>query len=180
LFAEGSFSTAFVPVFTEVKETRSHEELRELVARVTGTLSAVLLLVVALGLIFAPQVVTVFAPGYINQPHDLAMTTHLLRLTFPFLWCVSLVALMAGVLNSFRRFAMPALTPVILNVCMIVGALWLAPLLHTPIMALGWAILAAGILQIVFLLPSMRGLKLLSWPRWGGAHAGVRKILRLM
>ncbi len=180
LFAEGSFSTAFVPVFTEVKETRSHEELRELVARVTGTLSAVLLLVVALGLIFAPQVVTVFAPGYINQPHDLAMTTHLLRLTFPFLWCVSLVALMAGVLNSFRRFAMPALTPVILNVCMIVGALWLAPLLHTPIMALGWAILAAGILQIVFLLPSMRRLKLMPWPRWGGRHAGVRKILRLM
>ncbi len=180
LFAEGSFSTAFVPVFTEVKETRSPEELRELVARVSGTLGAVLLVVVALGLIFAPQVVTVFAPGYIDQPDDLALTTGLLRLTFPFLWCVSIVALMAGVLNSLHRFAMPALTPVILNLCMIAGALWLAPRLHTPIMALGWAILVAGVLQIVFLLPSMRNLKLLPWPRWGWRHAGVRKIMRLM
>ncbi|HEX7340879.1 MAG TPA: murein biosynthesis integral membrane protein MurJ [Rhodanobacteraceae bacterium] len=180
LFAEGSFSTAFVPVFTQYKQTRSHAELRELVACVTGTLGAILLVVVALGLIFAPQVVKVFAPGYIGQPGDLSLTTHLLRLTFPFLWCVSLVALMAGALNSFRHFALPALTPVILNVCLIVGALWLAPRLHTPIMALGWAILLAGILQVLFLLPAMRRLRLLGWPRWGWHHAGVRKIMRLM
>ncbi|HET7266991.1 MAG TPA: murein biosynthesis integral membrane protein MurJ [Oleiagrimonas sp.] len=180
LFAEGSFSTAFVPVFTEYKQTRTHAELRELAACVAGVLGVVLLVVVALGLIFAPQVVTVFAPGYIGQPEELAMTTDLLRLTFPFLWCVSLVALMAGVLNSFQRFAMPALTPVILNVCMIAGALLLAPHLHTPIMALGWAILAAGIAQVLFLLPSIRRLKLLLWPRWNWRHSGVRKIMRLM
>lgn len=180
LFAEGSFSTAFVPVFTEFRQKRSRAELRELVARVSGTLGAILLVVVALGLIFAPQVVTVFAPGYIDEPQNLATTTQLLRLTFPFLWCVSLVALMAGVLNSLHRFAMPALTPVILNVCMIGGALWLAPMLDAPIMALGWAILVAGIAQILFLAPSLRRVGLLPLPRWGWRHSGVRKIMRLM
>ncbi|HEX7339731.1 MAG TPA: murein biosynthesis integral membrane protein MurJ [Rhodanobacteraceae bacterium] len=180
LFAEGSFSTAFVPVFTEYKQTRTPAELRQLVACVAGTLGAVLLVIVALGILFAPDVVKVFAPGYIGQPHDLAMTTGLLRLTFPFLWCVSIVAMMAGVLNSFQRFALPALTPVILNVCMIAGALLLAPHLATPIMALGWAILAAGILQVLFLLPAMRRLKMLPLPRWGWRDSGVRKILRLM
>src|SRR5690242_13672273 len=85
LFAEGSFSTAFVPVFTEVKETRSHEELKELTSRVAGTLGGVLLLITALGLIFAPQVATIFEPGALDDPRKLELTVDLLRLTFPFL-----------------------------------------------------------------------------------------------
>jgi len=177
LFAEGSFSTAFVPVFTEVKETRPHAELRELVARVAGTLSAVLLVVTALGILFAPQIATVFAP---HDTHKLGLLTDLIRLTFPFLLFVSLTALAAGVLNSFHRFGLPALTPVILNLCMISGALWLAPHLQVPIMAMGWAVMAAGVLQLLFLLPALAKLDLLAFPRWGGAHAGVRKVMRLM
>ncbi|HET6632468.1 MAG TPA: murein biosynthesis integral membrane protein MurJ [Rhodanobacteraceae bacterium] len=180
LFAEGSFSTAFVPVFTEFKETRSHAELQALTARAAGTLGAVLLVVVALGVLFAPQVAMVFAPGSLDQPDKLALTSDLLRLTFPFLWFVSLTALVGGALNSFSRFALPALAPVILNLCMIAGALWLAPRLGTPIMAMGWAILLAGLLQLLFLLPSLRSLGLLVRPRWGGRDAGVRKIMRLM
>lgn len=180
LFAEGSFSTAFVPVFTEVKETRSHAELRELTARVAGTLGGVLLLVTALGLIFAPQVATLFAPGALDEPHKFDLTISLLRLTFPFLLFVSLTALTGGVLNSFHRFALPALAPVILNLCMIAGALWLAPRLQVPILSMGWAVLVAGILQLLFLLPAVRGLDLLSLPRWGWHHPGVRRILRLM
>jgi putative peptidoglycan lipid II flippase len=177
LFAEGSFSTAFVPVFTEVKETRPHEELRELVSRVAGTLSAVLLVVTALGLLFAPQIAEVFAP---HDAHKFGLLTDLIRLTFPFLLFVSLTALAAGVLNSFHRFGLPALTPVILNLCMITGALWLAPRLQVPIMAMGWAVLAAGVLQLLFLLPALGKLDLLALPRWGGAHPGVRKVMRLM
>jgi putative peptidoglycan lipid II flippase len=177
LFAEGSFSTAFVPVFTEVKETRPHAELRELVARVAGTLTAVLMVVTALGLLFAPQIAAVFAP---HDTHKLGLLTDLIRLTFPFLLFVSLTALAAGVLNSFHRFGLPALTPVILNLCMITGALWLAPRLQVPIMAMGWAVLAAGVLQMLFLLPALGKLDLLALPRWGGSHAGVRKVMRLM
>ena len=180
LFAEGSFSTAFVPVFTEVKETGTPEQLRELVSRVAGTLGGVLLVITALGLIFAPQLATGFAPGAIDDPHKFDLVIDLLRLTFPYLLFVSLTALAGGALNSFHRFGLPALTPVILNVCMIFGALWLAPRLQVPIMAMGWAVLAAGVLQLLFLLPALRGLNLLTLPRWGWRHPVVRRIMKLM
>jgi putative peptidoglycan lipid II flippase len=180
LFAEGSFSVAFVPVFTEYKETRSPEELRELVARTAGTLGGVLLVVTALGVAAAGWLARGFAPGSIDEPAKLALTTDLLRVTFPFLLFVSLTALAAGALNSFHRFLLPALTPVILNLCMIAGALWAAPYFDVPIMALGWAILAAGVVQLLVQLPALRGLGLLALPRWGWKHPGVRRILKLM
>lgn len=180
LFAEGSFSVAFVPVFTEVKEKRTHEDLKQLVARTAGTLGGVLLVVTALGVIGAGWVARGFAPGSIDEPAKLALETDLLRITFPFLLFVSLTALAGGVLNSFHKFGLPALTPVILNLCMIAGALWVAPHLDTPIMALGWAIFAAGILQLLVQLPALRALDLLSLPRWGWNHPDVRRILTLM
>jgi len=180
LFAEGSFSTAFVPVFTEVKETRPHADLKALVANVSGTLGGVLLVVVALGLLFTPQLAMVFTPGAVDEPERFALVVHLLRLTFPFLLFVSLTALAAGALNSFGRFGLPALTPVILNLCMIGGALWLAPRLQVPILAMGWAVLAAGVLQLLFQLPAMRGLDLLALPAWGWRHPDVRRVMKLM
>ena len=180
LFAEGSFSTAFVPVFTEIKETRPHADLKALVSRTAGALGGVLLLIVGLGLIFTPQVATLFSPGAIDEPKKFELTVELLRLTFPFLLFVSMTALAGGALNSFHRFGMPALAPVILNLSMIACALWLAPRLDTPILALGWAILFGGILQLVFLLPQLAQLDLLALPRWGFSSPDVRKIMRLM
>lgn len=180
LFAEGSFATAFVPVFTEVKETRTHADLRELMARVAGTLGGALLVVTALGLLFAPQLAWLFGSGAGTDPVKQGLLVDLFRLTFPFLLFVSLTALAGGALNSFQRFAMPALTPVILNLCMIAGALWLAPRMQVPILALGWAVLVAGALQLLFQLPALRGIDLLTLPRWGWHHPGVRKVLTLM
>ncbi len=180
LFAEGSFATAFVPVFTEVKETRPHADLRELMARVSGTLGGVLLVLTALGLIFTPQIAWLFADADAADPVKYGLLVDLLRLTFPFLLFVSLTALAGGALNSFQKFAMPALTPVILNLCMIAGALWLAPRLEVPILALGWAVLVAGVLQLLFQLPSLKGINLLTLPRWGWNHPDVRKVLTLM
>jgi len=178
LFAEGAFATAFVPVFTETKETRSPAELRELLARTAGTLGGVLLLVTALGMLFAPALATLFAGS--ADPFKYSLLVDLLRLTFPFLLFISLTALVSGALNSFGQFALPALTPVILNLCMISGALWLAPRLQVPILALGWAVLIAGIVQLLFQLPALHGIGLLTLPRWGWSHPGVRKILKLM
>ncbi|MBE1162666.1 murein biosynthesis integral membrane protein MurJ [Dyella acidiphila] len=180
MFAEGSFSTAFVPVFTEVKEQGTHAQLKELMSRVAGTLGGVLLVVTALCVLFAPQVATVFSPGAVDEPHKFALTVELLRLTFPFLLFVSLTALSGGALNSFHRFGLPALTPVILNLCMIAAAWWLSRWLHTPILALGWAVFAAGILQVLFQLPALRQLDLLTLPRWGWRHPDVRRIMRQM
>ncbi len=180
LFAEGSFATAFVPVFTEVKETRPHADLRMLMARVSGTLGGILLLVTALGLLFTPQVALLFNPGASHDPVKFGLIVELLRLTFPFLLFVSLTALAGGALNSFHRFGLPALTPVILNLSMIVGALWLAPRLQVPILAMGWAVLVAGALQLLFQLPALRGIDLLTLPRWGWRHPDVRRVLTLM
>lgn len=183
LFAEGSFSTAFVPVFTEIKETRSHDDLKALVARTAGTLGGVLLLVTALGMVFAPQLATAFTQAEPVPGQD-QLITDLLRLTFPFLLFVSLTALAAGALNSYQRFGWPAFTPIILNLCMIAGALWGSKFVATfgelPIMAMGWAILAAGILQLLFQLPQLAQLDLLAWPRWGWRHPDIRKVMRLM
>lgn len=179
LFAEGSFSTAFVPVFTEIKETRSHDDLRALVARTAGTLGGVLLLVTALGLIFAPQIATAFTQAD-RAPGQDQLITDLLRLTFPFLLFVSLTALAAGALNSYNRFGWPAFTPIILNLCMIAGALWGSKFTEPPIIAMGWAILAAGVLQLLFQLPQLAQLDLLAWPRWGWRNADIRKVMRLM
>ncbi|MCG6118473.1 MAG: murein biosynthesis integral membrane protein MurJ [Aquimonas sp.] len=180
LFAEGSFSLAFVPVFTEYKLTREQAELRELIARTAGTLGAVLLVVTALGMLFAPQIGQLFSPSSAADPVKAGLIADLLRLTFPFLLFVSLTALAGGALNTFGRFALPAATPLILNLCMIAGAWLLAPRLEVPILALGYAVLLAGVLQLLLQFPALRQLDLLVWPRWGGAHAGVRRVMWLM
>ncbi|MEO8546547.1 MAG: murein biosynthesis integral membrane protein MurJ [Burkholderiaceae bacterium] len=180
LFAEGSFTTAFVPVFTQIKETRPHEDLKTLISRTAGTLGGVLLVIVGLGMLFTPQVAMLFSPGSVDEPQKFELTVQLLRLTFPFLMFVSLTALAGGALNSFHRFGMPALAPVILNISMVSAALWLSPLLQTPILALGWAILIGGVIQLLFLLPQLARLDLLALPRWGARHPDVRKVMRLM
>jgi putative peptidoglycan lipid II flippase len=180
LFAEGSFSLAFVPVFTEYKQTREQAELRELIARTAGTLGAILLVVTALGMLFAPQIAALFAPATVDDGGKADLIADLLRITFPFLLLVSLTALAGGALNSYGRFALPAATPMILNICMILAAWYLAPLLAVPVMSLAIAILVAGVLQLLVQFPSLRRLDLLAWPRWGGAHAGVRRIMTLM
>jgi putative peptidoglycan lipid II flippase len=180
LFAEGSFSTAFVPVLTEVKE-KSPGELRNLVSSTAGTLGGVLLVITALGVFGADQLTALFAPGaYLEQPEKFRLTADLLRITFPFLMLVSLTALAGGVLNSFHKFALPAITPVILNLCMIGAALWLAPRFAIPVTSLAWAVLIAGVLQLLLQLPALRSLGVLGLPRWGWSHPQVRRILRLM
>lgn len=180
LFAEGSFSTAFVPVLTEVKEKGDLDALKLMVARVSGTLAAVLLVVVGLGMAFAPEITRVFAAGAADDPGKLALTSDLLLITFPFLLFISLTAMAGAVLNTHQKFGLAALAPVIMNVCMIAAALWWAPHFDVPIMALAWSVTIAGLLQLLVLLPSIRELGLLAWPRWGWRAPEVRKTFKLM
>ncbi len=180
LFAEGAFSQAFVPVFTEYKETRDRQALRDLLDHVTGTLGAILLLVTLVGVLAAPALVTLFGPGFSDEPARHQLASELLRITFPYLLFISLTALSGAILNSYDRFALPAFTPVLLNLCLIGAALWLAPRLEVPVEALAWGVLAAGLLQFVIQLPALGRLRLLPRPRWGWRHSGVRKVLKLM
>ena len=180
LSAEGSFSMAFVPVLSEYRERRDHAAVKELVDRVTGSLLAVLLVLTALAVLAAPWVIRVFAPGFDTGGEQGRLATDMLRITFPYLLFISMAALAGGVLNSYQRFAVPAVSPVLLNIAMITAALALAPRMDEPVMALAWGVLAAGVLQLAFHLPSLARLGLLPRPRWGGAHEGVRRVMRLM
>jgi integral membrane protein MviN len=176
LFAEGAFSQAFVPVFTEARHQRSEAELRHLVDVVAGTLGGILAMVTVVGVIGAPLLLMVFAPGFGAEPGKFALGTHLLRITFPYLLLISLTALMAGILNSTGRFAVPAATPMLLNVCMIAAVL----VNSHSIEVLAWAVLAGGAAQLLFQLPSVARIGLMPRPRWGWSDPDVRRILRLM
>ncbi len=180
LFAEGSFSQAFVPVLTEYKTKRSHDEVAELTSRTAGTLGGILFLVCTVAVLASPILVLVFAPGFIHQTEKLALTTQMLRITFPYLLFISLTALASGVLNSYGKFAIPAFTPVFLNVILILAAVYLAPYLAEPVTALAWGVLIAGVVQLGFQLPYVARLGLLRLPRWGFRDTGVRRIIKLM
>jgi len=180
LFAEGAFATAFVPVLTEYKTTREFSDLKTFVDHVAGTLGVVLLGVTLLGVVGAPVLIVIFAPGFIDEPEKQALATEMLRLTFPYLLFISLTAFAGGVLNSHGRFGIPAFTPVLLNLVLIAAALWLSPLMDQPILALAWGVLIAGITQFVFQLPFLNQLKLLPRLRFAPKDEGVRRVGRLM
>ncbi len=180
LFAEGAFSMAFVPVFSEYRTQRGFAELKCFVNDVAGTLGAVLLGVTVLGVLGAPLVIMLFAPGFFGEGDKYHLAVEMLRLTFPYLFFISLTAFAGGILNAHDRFSVPAFTPVLLNLSLIGCALWLAPLLDRPVQALAWGVLLAGMLQLAFQLPFLHRLGLLPRPRLAPRDPGVRKILRLM
>ena len=182
LFGEGAFATAFVPVLMEYKEQRSHSELKALVDHVAGTLGLVLLIVSFIGVLVAPLIVSLFAFGWVldGATEKLDLAAQMLRLTFPYLLFISLTAFAGGILNAHNRFAVPAFTPVLLNLCLIGSALWLAPQMQQPVVALAWGVLIAGVVQFTFQLPFLHQLKLLPAPRPAPRHEGVGRIMKLM
>jgi putative peptidoglycan lipid II flippase len=180
LFAEGSFSQAFVPVISEYKHKRSQDEVRELVEEVAGTFAVVLFVITLIGVIAAPLIILAFAPGWHDIPDQWDLATSMLRWTFPYLFFISLSALFSGVLNSYSRFALPAYTQVIMNVVMIVVAMWIAPRTANPGVTLAIGVFVSGLLQVVFQVPAVIRLGLFRWPRWKPAAEGVRRIGKLM
>lgn len=180
LFAEGAFAQSFVPVLSATRSGKGDDEVRELVDVVAGTLGVVLALITVVGVVAAPLLILIFAPGFAAVPEQFALATDLLRLTFPYLMFISLTAFAGGILNSYGRFAAPAFTPVLLNVCLILAAVWLSPGFERPEVALAIGVFVAGAVQLALQIPFLARLKLLPRPRWGWAHEQVRRILRLM
>ena len=183
-FAEGGFANAFVPVFAATRAERP-EAVRDLFRHTAGTLLSVLLAITVLGVIFAGSIIFAVAHGLTGKSAQYVLATDMLRIMFPYILLISLTALAGGVLNSYGRFAIPALTPVLLNVTLIAACLWRAAVGRedgTLVygMELAWAVLAGGILQLAIQIPFLARIGLLVWPRWGGSHPGVRKIMRLM
>ena len=180
-FAEGAFSQAFVPIISEYRTNKTQEEARELISQVSGTLGLMLFVVTAIGVIAAPVLIIVFAPGFLDgEDPRFGIATGMVRLTFPYLLFVSLTALAGSVLNSYRHFAIAAFTPVLLNIVMIVFAGWVEPRLGRPGIGVAAGVFVAGVVQLGFQLPFLAKLRLLPRPRWGWAHEGVRRIMKLM
>lgn len=181
LFAEGAFAQAFVPVLSEYRHRGVHAAVQALVDRVAGCLGSVLMLVTVLAVVGAPVVAALFAPGFwFHSPEQFALTVDLIRITFPYLLLVSLTGFVGAILNSYDRFAVPAFTPVLLNISLISAAFMAAPLSLHPAYVLAWGVIVAGVCQLLFQLPFVRQLHLLPSPKLDWRHPGVKKVLWLM
>ena len=180
VFAEGAMAMAFVPVLNEIKERGDKAALKSFVDHMAGALCAVVLVVCGAGILLAPLVARLFAPGWMDQPELLGQTAQMLRITFPYLLFISMMSLSASILNSHGRFGLPAFTPVLHNLTMIAAMLWLAPRFEVPPQGLAWGVLIAGFLQLALLWPSLGRLGLRPRLRPGFSHPEVRKVGRLM
>lgn len=180
LFAEGAFSQAFIPVLAEHQEKKTHDEAMTFVSHVAGNLGIVLIAITIVGMIFSDAMTVIFAPGFSIHSERFAEASQMLRITFPYLGLISMTALAGAVLNTYRYFAIPAFTPLLLNVGMIAGALFLSPWLKMPVESLAWGVLFAGVLQLIFQLPFLAKHSLLSMPRVDWKDKGVKHMLKLM
>lgn len=180
LFAEGAFSQAFVPVLTEYQTHHSTDEIRTFIARVSGRLGLVLTLMTIIGIIAAPLIITLFAPGFGVGSTRSVLAMEMLRITFPYLLFISLTAMAGAVLNAYGYYGVPAFTPVFLNISMIVAACYISPYFTTPVIGLAWGVCIAGVVQLLFQLPFLHRRGLLVMPQLVKRDPGVRKVLKLM
>lgn len=180
LFAEGAFAQAFVPVLADYRQAGDIAQVRALLDRVAGVLGGSLMLLTAFFVMTAPWLTAIFAPGFLTDPVKYDLTVEMIRITFPYLLLISLTGFCGAILNSYGRFAVPAFTPVLLNISLITAALLIAPLFAEPVMALAWGVLMAGVVQLLFQLPFLYRLELVPRPRYDTRHEGVRRIVRLM
>ena len=180
LFAEGAFSQAFVPIFGEYRNRRGHDETKLLVDHVTTMLALILFVVTIIGIVAAPFLVYISAPGFAKDTEKFDLTVQLLRITSPYIFFISLVSVAAGILNTYSKFWVPAFAPVLLNVCFIGGALWLAPYFDPPIMVLAWAVFVAGIVQLAFQLPFLKKIGMLPSLRFSLKDEGMWRVIRQM
>lgn len=180
LFAEGSFSAAFVPVLSEYKTQQTEQDVRKLIAAVAGTLLSTLGVLTLVCVAAAPIMTWIFAPGYYKDPAKFQLTAELLRITFPYLLLISLTAFYGSVLNTYGKFAVPSFTPVLLNLVMIFAAVWMTPWFDEPLMALAWGVFLAGVVQFAFQIPFIVRIGMFVRPTFNLRDPGVKRVLILM
>lgn len=180
LFTEGAFSHAFVPLVAEYKEKNDRAALEQFINKSTGTLTVILLLITLVGVIAAPLLIVLLAPGFSwqGEQHDLAV--QMLQITLPYLVFIGFTALAGSILNAHDKFVVSALTPVFLNLCMIATAIWLAPKMSEPVVALAWGVFVAGIVQVLFQIPALMRLGLLPKFKVDFQDADIKRFLNLL
>lgn len=182
LFTDGAFAQAFMPVLADYKMHSTPAELKQFIGKMFGTLGLVSLLLTIVGMIIASLVIFLFAPGFFWQSSQYGLNTavEMLQIMMPYLLFITLIAFAGAVLNLHHKFAVVAITPLFLNLCMISAAIWFAPKLSEPLLALAWAVVVAGAVQLLFQLPALKGLKLLPRLRVDFADQGVKKVAKLI
>jgi putative peptidoglycan lipid II flippase len=180
IFAEGAFSQAFVPILAEYKHQQGEEATRTFVAYVAGLLTLCLAVVTVIGMLSAPWIIWATAPGFADTPEKFQLTTDLLRVTFPYILLISLSSFVGAILNTWNRFSVPAFTPTLLNVSMIFFAVFLTPYFHPPVMALGWAVVVGGALQLCYQLPHLKKIGMLVLPRLNFRDSGAVRVMKQM
>ena len=180
MFAEGAFSQAFVPILAEYKNRQGAEATHTLVNRVATLLGLIVAVVAALGALAAPLIIYLSAPGFSTDPGKFELTVELTRITFPYIFFMSLVALAGGVLNTWSRFAIPAFTPVLLNLSFIAMALFAAPYFDPPVLALAWAVFIGGVLQLLLQIRPLWKIGMMPRFDLNLSDPGVRRIMKLM
>ncbi|HUV50483.1 MAG TPA: murein biosynthesis integral membrane protein MurJ [Anaerolineae bacterium] len=180
LFAEGSLSIAFIPVFTEYLTVKGREEAFKLAGAAIWLLSMILAIVAVLGILLSPVIIKIIAPGFIDSPEKFSMTVNLTRIMFPYIFFIGLVALSMGILNSLGHFAAPALAPVFLNIAMICSVFFISPYMPDPVTGLAIGVLIGGFLQLALQIPFLIKKGLYFWQRVKIFHPGLKKIGLLM
>lgn len=181
IFAEGAFSQAFIPVLADHKHEGDHELTRRFISDVWGTLGAILFVISVAGVFLAPIIAFIFVPGwYFDKQEQYQLTVLLLRFTTPYILFISLVACAGGILNSYGKFAVPAFTPVLLNICLILATIFMAPHFSNPQVGIACGVFVAGAVQLLFQLPFLFKLNVLGRPGWGWNTPAVKKIVKLM
>ncbi len=180
LFAEGALSSAFIPVFTDHLTNQGKQKAWELANLVLNLLLVVVSVIVILGIVLSPYIVKIIAPGFGDEAGKQELTTLLSRIMFPFLLLIALAALAMGILNTFRRFGIPAMAPTMFTLGMIAGGLFLSPLFHPPIIGMALGVLLGGFGQMAIQLPSLRRIGFKYRFRINLRHPGVKRILLLM
>jgi putative peptidoglycan lipid II flippase len=187
LFAEGAFAQAFIPVLTEVKSQGDNEHLKDFVAKVSGTLGAIVFITALVGVLISPALAALFGTGwfidYLNDSPDgekFELASSLLKITFPYIFFISLTGFAGAILNTLGKFSVAAFTPVLLNVCIIGSAYYLTPYFSLGAYALAWGVFIGGVVQLSFQLPFLYRAGLLVKPKWGWSDPGVVKVRTLM
>ena len=180
LLGEGSLTASFIPVFTEYLQKKTKDEALELAYNVFTFISIILTFVSVLGIIFSPFIISIIGHGFISDPRQFTLAVFLNRLMFPYVFIISLGALCMGILNSFRRFTSPALSPVMWNISIIAAALTLRNLFAEPITALAVGVMIGGVLQLFLQWPFLRKCGVQFKFRFNFRHPGLKQIALLM
>ncbi len=179
-FAEGAFNQAFIPIYTDYEKTNDSDKTNDFLNAIAGTLLSFLFIFTILVLIFAPLFILIFAPGFYLDPFKQGISTDVLRIMFPYLALISLVAFAGGIQNTHQKFSIPAFTPVVFNLSLIIAAIFIAPKYDMPIYVLAWGVIIAGILQLLIQISPLVNINRLPIPKLDLQNPGVRKFFKLI